>query len=129
MNETDLKAALCSEGRLRLPGWEIIRIEDIFTHGIPDITFTGRGKTTWVEAKYGTPSFKVKGIQKHKMQKLALAGSAFFLVYWEKGGIRRTYIVPPKDIDLDPSEWTNFTEGFDHKWVLKYLWGLHGNHI
>ncbi|MCG3774243.1 MAG: hypothetical protein JW395_1061 [Nitrospira sp.] len=127
MTEAELKAELCAEGRLRLPGWEIIRHEDLFTHGIPDMTFTGAGKTTWIEAKHATPGFKVKGIQKHRMKRLALAGNAFFLVYWEKGTVKRTYIVAPKDIDLGPVEWTTFTEGFDHTWVLRYLWRLHGN--
>ena len=127
MTESTLKADLVKKARAILKGWEILRHEDRFTHGIPDITFTGLKRTSWWEAKYATPGFKVKGIQELKTRRLALAGLAFFVVYWEVAGEKRTYIVDPCNIRDDISSWKRFTVGFNHEWVIGFIKEAHGN--
>lgn len=127
MNEATLKAALVKEAREALRGWVIIRHEDHFTHGIPDISFTGLGQTTWIEAKYANPKIKMKGIQELTMKRLAAAGRAKFLIYWEKGSEKRTYLVDPADIGNPMESWTKFTDGFNHIWVVEYIKGDHGD--
>ena len=129
MNEADLKSALVKTAREVLKSFVVIRHEDRFTHGIPDISFTGRPnrRTTWVEVKYANPGFACKGIQELTMSRLALAGQAVFVVYWQRGTEKRTYLVDPQHIGKDVSEWTMFTDGFNHIWVLEHIKGLHND--
>lgn len=124
MDEAELKGQLVRMARLMMPNWVVQRNEDLFTHGLPDSSFTGLKRTTWIEAKYGKPYFKVKGIQEETMKKLAFAGYAFFVVYEERDEVRKTHIIEPEYI-REPHLWTNSTNGFNHRFVLEFIYRLH----
>lgn len=131
MNEAKLKGDLCSLIRVRRPAYKVLRIEDHFTHGIPDISIDGNKRHSWWEAKYGVPNFKCKGIQQLTGQQLALADYMRFVVYWQpskESTERRTYIVHPNDIKLDHTTWKDFTNGFNHQWVMERILEVHNDH-
>jgi hypothetical protein len=125
VTEASLKSAFCQQARAELKGFVVIRHEDRFTHGIPDTSVTGRKKTSWWEAKYANPHFQSKGIQELTMLRLGVAGFAFYVLYYEKGEIRRTYIVDPPDIGKDVNSWTRYADGFNHKWVIEFIKEVH----
>ena len=128
MTEADLKGDLCVYLRTALPKSFVKRHEDYCTSGIPDITVTWNGKTTWIEAKLANPDLKKKGIQTYSAMKLFEQGSCWFLIWEEKRGERRTLIVDPHDvhnktIDQTPNE--RITEGFDHAFVEEFIRRIH----
>lgn len=127
MDESKLKGALCDVARQTLKSFVIIRHEDRFTHGIPDISIDGNKTCTWLEVKYANPGFKTKGIQELTMLRLALASHAYFVVYWERNKEKRTYIVDPCDIGKDMNSWERFRDGFNHQWVVEFIKGVHND--
>ena len=121
--ESELKAALMRELRAQLPGYVHLRHEDRFTSGHPDISITGCGRTTWLEAKHATPKFDSDGIQELTMLRLAAAGSAYYVIWHEKNSVKKTMIVHPKHLhDLMPE---TFCVGFDHKFIVEYVKKVH----
>jgi len=125
MNEAQLKTALMQYLRGALKRYVIIRHEDRFTHGIPDISATGEGVTSWIEVKHANPRFKTKGIQELTMLRLSRAGLAFFVVYWEQDKHQKTFIVDPAHIGNPMVTWSNQVDGFSHQFVQSYLEELH----
>lgn len=123
MNERILKAALMKELRSSLPHFVAIRHEDKLTSGIPDISVSGNKKTTWIEVKYGDPSFASKGIQELTLSRLSRAAhDAFYVVFiLDKLKDKWTYIVAPQDIGKKPSDWPLFSRGFDHAFIIEYI--------
>jgi hypothetical protein len=120
-HESDYKATLMRELRARLTGCVALRHEDRFTSGIPDISVTLHGRTSWWEAKV-TPVVS-KSIQELTMLRLAAAGYARYVVWEDKCGIRRTLIVHPKHLsDLTPEA---FCVGFDMKWLVEQIRVVH----
>ena len=96
------------------------------SHGMPDISVTGNGTTTWIEAKFANPKFDSKGIQELTMRRLASTSHAFYVVWrMAKNGEVSTHIVTPNDIGTDPDEWTDFTNGIDHIFVIDRLKEIH----
>lgn len=116
------KANLMLEIRNQLPKFVSFRLEDKMTKGIPDIVITGRGKTTWWEAKHGTPDFDSYGLQELTMLRLAGAGVAYYIIWLEKEG-KQTLIVHPRNIQslIPEISWV----GFNHKAVVEYIRAIH----
>lgn len=121
MKEQEPKAALSKYLRENLRGAVILRIEDHFTHGLPDTLIFWRQKGLAIEVKFADPDFKSKGIQELTMNRIALASFAFYVVYYCVNEVKRTYIVETKDIGLPIGEWDHFTEGFDHNFVAQEI--------
>ncbi|MCR4301824.1 MAG: hypothetical protein NUV51_09460 [Sulfuricaulis sp.] len=124
--ESLLKSALVRTLKEQLPGFIVLRHEDVRTSGIPDISVTGGGRTSWIEVKHATPHLETRGIQELTCLRLAGAGFCRYLVYQEnkRGNGKRTLIVHPKHIgDMLPE---TFCVGYDHRWVAEYLRKIHG---
>ena len=120
--ESTLKGNLMTHLRA-MKGYLPIRHEDVSTSGIPDISITGYNFTSWLEVKHATPSFKSPGIQELMCLRLAAAGHCRYLIYYEKGAIKRTLIIHPKHLkDLQPEA---FCIGFDHEFVVDYIRQIH----
>jgi hypothetical protein len=128
MNESDLKGDLVRLVKDMFPHWVVLRHEDHFTHGIPDISVTGNKRTSWIEVKHATPSFKSKGIQELTMLKLARSGIAFYVVYWQKKEQKRTYLVQANEIMFSSDTWNCFCHGFNHAWVVEKIKEAHYDH-
>lgn len=126
--ERNINGVLVKILRNNLSGFVMERFEDKVTSGIPDMAVTGNKITSRWEVKLATPKFKTKGIQELTMLRLAKAGYAWYIIYYEWQGVKRTYIVSPKDIGNDIQTWTDFAEGFNHEWVLERVKQVHGYH-
>ena len=115
MTEAKLKSVLVKKLREAMPNAVIFRIEDRLTHGIPDICIFAGGMSSFIEVKYGNPSYKVTGIQELTIKRLDREGMfAAFLIYQEKDGIKTTRMEKPSGL------WAE-KEGFDHDWVVDLL--------
>ena len=119
MTEAKPKADLVKLLRATYPSAVVIRHEDRWTSGIPDISFTLDQHTTWIEVKLADPDFESKGIQELTMLRLARVTTAFYVVYYSWRGQQRTYIVEPAQI----KNWKACAcvSGFDHAYVVQRL--------
>jgi hypothetical protein len=122
-DESGLKSALLRAIKAGLPGFVALRHEDVRTCGIPDLSLTGLGRTTWWECKHAAPDCGSTGIQELTMLRLAAAGSARYVVWEERRGVKRTLVVHPRHLgDLLPEAWTT---GFDHRWLVEQMRKAH----
>lgn len=119
MNEAVLKSNLVAEMRTKLSGAVVIRHEDHFTAGIPDISITWYGRTTWLEVKHVRPRMKSRGIQELTMRRLEGAGYAKYVIYDDRD-TKRVGIVRPRDI----VEWETKAQWFpkfDHNAIVEHI--------
>ena len=127
MTEATLKSTLVKLLRAELRGAVVLRIEDRFTSGIPDIIVSWNQRVSFWEVKYAHPNFASRGVQELTLLRLARAGVARYLIYAEIRGVKSTHILDPTDI----TNWQQAslsTSGFNHGFVLTTLRGLHANH-
>ena len=99
MNESTIKSALVKTLRLALPGFVVIRHEDRFTAGVPDISVTGHGLTSWWEVKFANPRLHSRDVQRLTALRLASAGVCFYVVYQLEDDMRRVAVVHPHWIE------------------------------
>lgn len=81
--EAALKSDFVVKVKQHMRGAVILRHEDVRTAGIPDISITFDGRTTWWEAKHATPGITTYGIQELTMLRLAKQGFARYLIWYE----------------------------------------------
>lgn len=79
MKESVYSNGLVKMLRSRLPGSVVFKHADALTAGIPDISVTWNGRTTWLEVKVGR--IVGRGVQALTIQRLALAGRCWYVVY------------------------------------------------
>jgi len=95
VNEAYLKRALKDALRVALPGCVVVRHEDKFTAGVPDLSVTWAGVTSWIEVKYERKGrlAKLTALQEKALQDLAMAGApAYALTYAERGKDRVAHL-------------------------------------
>src|SRR6266852_4323907 len=113
--ESFLKSQLMATIRRELPNFVALRHEDVRTSGIPDLSMTGYGKTSWWEVKHATPTFSSNNLQELILMRLAATVTAYYILYHELKGNKRTLIVHPKQLNnLLPETGCS---GFDHLFV------------
>ena len=122
-NESALKSAFMKEIKASLPGFVALRHEDVRTAGIPDLSLTGCGKTSWWEFKHSVNGFDSTGIQELTMLRLSAAGFARYVIFEDKRGIKRTLVLHPKHLsDLVAEAWC---VGFDMRWLVEQVRKAH----
>ena len=85
------------------------------TSGIPDVSVTWRGKTSWWEFKHGLTIKWANALQQLTCRRLAAAGSCRVVLYEEVRDIRRTCIcTPDEEVEV-------FATGFDHRFVVDVI--------
>lgn len=122
MKEETVRSQFVSTARSILPSFQFMRHEDKFKHGVPDLSVTGRRFTSWWEFKLADPDFQSEGIQELTMKRLDAAGFARYIIY-EKDP-KQIFIVRPDDL----RDWKTLGicyVGWDHTWVLRYMWDVH----
>lgn len=123
MTEATLKGALVKTLREVLDGFTILRHEDRFTSGIPDLSVSGMGRTSWYEVKFANPGFEMKGIQDLTLSRLSENGSAHYIIYAKLPQGHFTYFTKPSEIN----DWklSRRTPGFDHRWLAGQILAVH----
>jgi hypothetical protein len=127
--ETKYKGELGDQFRTDWPALVWQRHEDHFTYGIPDISVTGNGATTWLEAKVVNPKLKAKRIQTIQLLKLSNQGRAWYII-WDLRGPPLTRIVHPayvmnrKVLETTEHDERTYT-GIDHRSVVEFIRSTH----
>lgn len=88
MKETQLSSVLVKNLRAAMPGSLILKIQDKFTAGIPDVLVFWRGRAAGIEVKLDRAKRKGERspLQALTLRRLELAGAwAWWLVYWPDG--------------------------------------------
>lgn len=128
MTEATLKSTLVTKLRSSLDGFVILRHEDRFTGGIPDMSVSGMGRTSWYEVKFANPTFERKGVQDLTLQRMAKAGLAHYIIFHIVGNnLRYTRLVRPDEID----DWmvsSKFIAGFNYEWLSQQILAIHQMH-
>lgn len=124
-NEDGLTVALVKELRVNYPRLTVLRHRDI-TAGIPDLSITGYGRTTWWELKHARPSFASRGVQRLTCRRLAAGGTCFYVVYHQHDSGRSTLIVHPDAVMRSPMnasdlEWVEAADDFNHRWACEFI--------
>ena len=126
MNELELQKNLISAIRLGLRGSVVFKHSDRLTSGIPDLSVSWLGRTTWLEIKFANPKFIGKGIQKKVMQDLSrVAKCAYVIFAHRKTGGLETVVIAPDSVD-DWESCLDVAPGFDYGFVVQYLRRAHG---
>lgn len=122
MTEASVRSALVKKLR-RYKDWTVLRHEDHYTSGIPDISVTGNKITSWWECKlrHGSEQLPTKGIQQFLVEQLAEHGYAAYIVYHEQ---------PPQVFIFIPEQFPDIAyaispPGLDHDWVVRYIRQVH----
>ena len=109
----------------------VFRHEDGATAGVPDMSVTSVGMTSWWEVKHAIPSIEGREVQQLTARKLHVRSSCcMYVVYREKHGVKTTLIVDPRQIgklDETPDERT--ATGFDHAFVARFIWQVHDDFV
>jgi hypothetical protein len=123
MDEAKLKADLVQVFN-SVPGVLCLGHNDHVKAGIPDLSVTCRGFTSWLEIKKSP--VKSRTMQRTRMLQLAEYGSAFYVIYDFNRvyGSWTTYIVDPKDLDEWMVKGRSFS-GIGHEFVANFIWMAH----
>ena len=125
MNEASIKADLTLYLRGNLLRAVILRHEDRSTYGIPDLSITMSGHTSWWEVKLANPDCRSSGAQDLTMRRLGNVGQAYYLIFEiNKKKEKRTHIVNPSDY----AKWEqagNMMMDFDYVWVRDFIRMVH----
>ena len=91
MNEAYLKKRLKEALKKALPGCVVVRHEDKFSAGVPDMSVTWAGVTSWVEVKYQRTGRKVPptALQELTLVGLAATGAPAYLVTYVAADLKR----------------------------------------
>lgn len=117
MKEVDLVLALVRKLAEKLPGAVVFKHADTMTAGIPDISVTWGGVTTWLEVKYANPRIEHQEAQALIMARLRVIGRAYYVIYDEP--TRTIRVTAPGD-DFTP---LLVERGFKHEVVADFIRG------
>lgn len=125
MSEASIRSVLVKKLRTMQPTWVIFRHEDHYTTGIPDISVTGNGKTSWWETKLveGREHPQEKELKLQRMIELDHHSYARYIVY-RTGGIfkKDVSILTPVDFQQWPEHVARFwVASHDHETVARYI--------
>lgn len=130
MIENDLVAALLIKLRREVVakhGGVVYKHAEGMTTGVPDVSVTLNGSTSWWEfklKKFGRP-LSGTGLQKLRMRELGVAGVAWYVV-WEEGAsgiVIHALLVRPRDLELLMPVMTYAEFGFDE--IVDYILSIH----
>jgi hypothetical protein len=133
MTEATVRRTLRLAIQEHLPDAVALRYEDRFTRGLPDLSISYRGKTSFWEIKYADPYFRTSKVQHHLCEQLDIRGYHCRYIIFQRGIARPTTarprqirVVKPSDID----HWTHLglvisTGRFDHAALVAHFATVH----
>ena len=107
-----------------LPEAVALRHEDLYTRGIPDLTVTLAGRTTWWEIKYCDSTLRLDRVQRHVCQRLEETGYCRYVIYVRSPPPRSVRVVRPTQMD----HWRTVGDvipQFDQGAVVRYIAAVH----
>ena len=119
MTESRLQSACLKLLRAELRGAVILKHSERFSSGVPDVSITWQGKTSFWEFKYGPRLVWANGLQKLTCRRLAIAGTCYVVSYYTASNHPRTCIGAPDD------PYARQAEGFNHRFVVDFVKKLH----
>lgn len=126
MKENQLLAAFLTLARPvleRADGGVLFKHADALTTGVPDVSLTLNGRTSWWEWKVDRgDGIGGTELQRLTMKRLAAAGTAYYVVYHVDG---ETMIVRPQDVVRTEYEPWRRQEGIDHQYVMEFMRDQH----
>lgn len=138
-NESKLKQRLVTFLRKEFAFAVVLRHEERFVAGVPDISITTHYTTIWIEAKYAAPVIHMRGEQDLTMMRIARVSHAFYVV-WEEAFPYDVSEVVSKQQTIIASPWEVSkpgngavceglrTNGFDHRFVADHIRRLYDHH-
>jgi hypothetical protein len=130
--EHDLVAALLKLLKSELPSAIILKHANYVTAGIPDITVTLHGRTSWWEVKHATPRIVGTGIQLLTARRLASQGDCHYIVYKTANRFDSTHIVKPSEIGENGyfiADEFRTADEYNHGFVYRFIRQLHDTRI
>lgn len=121
--EGRLKSLFGAELKRQAPGFVLLQLA---TNGAPDREVVGNGVTTRWEMKHATPDFLSPGNQELMCMRLAGAGHCRYVIWLERGNVKQTMIVHPRDVlHRQGKAWGMTTQawcvGFDMRWLVEQV--------
>lgn len=109
-------------------GGRVFKHADGYTSGIPDLSVSMAGRTTWWEVKHATPLIKGTELQRVTAGILAKASACWYVVYaGTNSRIDLTALVAPASVDPEGTFTPKDTaRGLDHVFVLDCILAAHG---
>lgn len=126
--ENILKEKCVAVLRQELPKYVVQVHQQVVGSGTPDLSIIGVGRTSWLEFKHATPDFESRGIQELQMLRLAAAGFARYIIWWEDGKsphTQRTLIVHPRYLKDYATMFEDSCVGFNHRFLADYVRKIH----
>jgi hypothetical protein len=127
MTERTLTTALKNALRTAMPGAVVIKHHDAITAGVPDLSVTWRGTTTWLEVKFLNPRLLKRPLQHQVMLSLEREGSALYVLYLARP-FPHSVICLPSQVDTHGLEaWTfeSSHSGYAQPFVAGFIKSLH----
>lgn len=121
MNESTLVTQLKNALRAAMSGAVVIKHHDAITAGIPDLSVTWSGTTTWLEVKYANPKLLKRELQHQVMLSLERQGqgSAYYVLYVARS-FPHVVVCLPSQLDDRMFTHRNYT-GFEHTAVAQFI--------
>lgn len=99
-------------------------------YGVPDLSVSGNGRTTWYELKHATPNFTTQGVQEITCLQLAKYSFCRYIIYYEWQESFMTYIVHPSEVYERKGKIGNIAHedvffNHNHHAVLQYITDEH----
>lgn len=123
MKESEICSRLVKHLRTVFRQAVVFKHADQFTAGVPDISFTFHGRTTWLELKHAKPSVQDTGLQAANMLRLANAGQAYYVIFDQQ--MDQTFIVEPQNLKTWRSNYTAHANGYNYEAVANFLSNIH----
>jgi hypothetical protein len=130
VTEATVRRALLRQLQTDLPDALPLRHEDQFTKGIPDLSISYAGHTSWWECKYADPYCKTTKVQQYLCEQLNTRGFHCAFLIFRRGHNgkwpRQIRVCPPADF----SHWRQLglvvSEGaFDYGALVQYIRKVH----
>ena len=94
VTEATVRRDLMRQLQIQLPAATLIRYEDRFSKGIPDLSVSYNGKTSFWEIKYADPDCSTSNVQHYLCTRLAHSGFHCRYLIFQRGIARPTHPRP-----------------------------------